>query len=90
MTQKSSTAEIQADVVLDTFGLLCPIPIIQTAERVKSLPPGATLEVISTDSGLDADLANWCKSQKHEYLGCWQEGRIFRAFLKVSKTNKIK
>lgn len=76
---------IQADVTLDTFGLLCPIPIVKTAECVRGLTHGTILEVISTDSGIEVDLANWCRSHGHEYLGCQKEGKLHRAFLRVHK-----
>ena len=82
----SETENIQADEVLDTFGLLCPIPIVKTAQRVKTLPAGCILEVISTDAGIEVDLSNWCKSHGHDYLGCQQEGKIFRAYLRVKKS----
>jgi tRNA 2-thiouridine synthesizing protein A len=56
---------------------------VKTAERVKSLSPGTILEVIATDAGLDADLRNWCRVRRHEYLGCRAEGKEFHAFLRV-------
>ena len=83
MPETQLLPDIQADEVLDTYGLLCPIPIIKTAERVKTLPPGTVLEVISTDGGIDPDLRHWCRSHQHEYLGCRQAGRVYRAFLRV-------
>lgn len=76
---------IQADVTLDTFGLLCPIPIVKTAEHVRGLAHGTILEVISTDPGIEIDLANWCRGHGHEYLGCQIEGKTHRAFLRVHK-----
>jgi TusA-related sulfurtransferase len=84
MNQHFDPAAIQPDAVLDAYGLLCPIPIIKTARMVKTLPPGSILEIIATDGGIVADLANWCKSHKHQYLGCRQEGRVYRAFMQVS------
>jgi len=81
--EASEVENIRADAVLDTRGLLCPIPIVKTAERVKSLPPGATLEILATDAGIDADLRNWCRVRRHEYLGCRAEGKEYRAFLRV-------
>jgi len=78
------TTDLRGDEILDAYGLLCPIPIVKTSEKVKTLAPGAVLEVISTDAGIEADMRNWCKSHKHEYLGCRRDGRIFHAFLRVS------
>jgi tRNA 2-thiouridine synthesizing protein A len=76
--------DLRADEVLDTFGLLCPIPIVKTAERVKTLKPGTVLEVISTDSGVVPDMQNWCRGHRHDYLGHRRNGRAYHVFLKVA------
>ena len=49
------TEPIPADESLDTTGLYCPIPVIKTAEKMKGLPVGTVLEVISDDGGIEAD-----------------------------------
>jgi TusA-related sulfurtransferase len=84
MNQDDIIANIRPDTVVDAYGLLCPIPIMKVAQKIKSLPSGSVLEVIATDGGIDVDLANWCKSHKHIYLGCRQEGRLYRVFLQVN------
>ena len=58
---------------LDTFGLLCPIPIIKTAERVKVMETGAVLAVLSDDRGIVEDLPAWCNSHGHELLSLEEE-----------------
>ncbi|MCX6639799.1 MAG: sulfurtransferase TusA family protein [bacterium] len=68
---------------LDTVGLLCPIPVIRTAEKVRSMPPGSVLEILASDSGIEPDLRSWCKSHHHEFLECIKEGELFRVFLRV-------
>lgn len=60
---------MQADVTLDCFGLLCPMPIINTAEKIKELKVGKVLEVLATDEGIKEDMPNWCKNTGQEYLG---------------------
>lgn len=85
MNQEILSANIRPDAVLDTYGLLCPIPVVKTAQKAKTLPPGVVLEVIATDGGIDVDLANWCKSHKHHYLGCRQEGKVYHAFIRIGE-----
>ena len=34
---------------LDVTGLLCPLPVLRTASRVRRLPAGALLEVVGDD-----------------------------------------
>lgn len=86
MTDKTTGFDFKAGEVLDTSGQLCPLPIIKTAEKVKAMPPGTILEVISTDAGIEIDLPHWCNSQGHHYLGIRLEGRTLRAFLRVGTT----
>ena len=58
-----------ADVVLDTVGLFCPVPIIKTAAKVREMRAGEILEVLSDDRVILVDMPAWCKSCGHEYLG---------------------
>lgn len=53
---------------LDALGLLCPLPVIRTQEAVKSLAPGAELEVLATDPGALHDIQAWCRVHGHDYL----------------------
>jgi tRNA 2-thiouridine synthesizing protein A len=53
---------------LDVKGLLCPLPVIRTQDRVKGLPPGALLSVLATDPGVLEDLPAWCRVHGHELL----------------------
>jgi len=65
------------DVTLDTSGTFCPVPIIETAKAVKGMGPRQVLLLIGTDPGIETDLPAWCKSTRHEFLGCEvAEGRI--------------
>lgn len=70
--------KVEADRIVDTFGLLCPMPIIKTAEAIQKMRSSQVLEVISTDPGSVSDLKNWCKANKHTYLGEAIEGKVFR------------
>ncbi len=62
------------DGLLDTVGLYCPIPIIKTAERIKTMDPGQVLEVISDDRVILIDMPDWCRSTGHQYMGHREEG----------------
>lgn len=73
------------DATLDTLGLLCPVPIIKTAKRFKSMRAGEVLEVLSDDSGIETDMPAWCRSQGQEYLGLRREGNIYRVLVRKIK-----
>lgn len=59
---------MEAAVRLDTSGALCPIPILEIAKAMRRLPPGAVVELISTDRGLEADLPAWCEATGNALL----------------------
>ena len=77
------------DVVLDTLGLFCPMPIIKTSKKVKQLTIGQVLEVISDDEGIIKDMPAWCETTGHEYLGLEEErndGSIhYKAYVRKTK-----
>lgn len=72
----------QADEILDTVGLYCPIPIIRTAERMKRLDSGAILEVISDDRVILIDMPAWCRSTGNSFLGSRQDGDEYRLLVR--------
>lgn len=72
----------EPDSVVDTFGLLCPMPIIKAGAEVRKMNEGQVLEVIATDPGAVTDIKDWCKANRHSYLGDNQEGRVFRIWLR--------
>ncbi len=73
---------MKGDQTLDCYGLLCPLPIVKTAERMKALAVGQVLEILATDSGIKEDLANWCRSTGQELVGFREEGREYRAYVR--------
>ena len=61
--------ELRKDAVLDTRGLYCPVPILRTRNRLRTLPDGAELLVLSDDPVILVDMPAFCRSHGHEYLG---------------------
>lgn len=60
---------------LDARGLLCPLPVIRTQERVASLADGDQLEILATDPGALHDIPAWCRVHGHEVSGTSRHGR---------------
>jgi len=73
---------MKADHTLDCYGLLCPMPIIQTAQKFKQMKIGEVLEILSTDKGILEDMPAWCRQTGQEFLGTEQEKDIFKAYVK--------
>ena len=76
---------MNVDETLDCYGLLCPMPIIQTAQKIKEMEMGQVLEVISTDEGIKEDMPAWCRQTGQEFLGIEEEGDLFKVYVKKIK-----
>lgn len=76
------SAPLEADERIDTVGLYCPVPIIRTAERIKRMETGRTLEVLSDDRVILVDLPAWCRSTGHDYLGHRQDQGEYHLFVR--------
>ncbi len=73
---------MKADQTLDCFGLLCPMPIIKTAAKIKELKVGQVLEVVATDEGIKSDMPAWSKATGQEYLGLEEKDGEYRVYVK--------
>jgi TusA-related sulfurtransferase len=76
---------MKADFTLDCYGLLCPMPIIQTAQKIKQMKIGEVLEVLSTDKGILEDMPAWCRQTGQEFLGIEEKDDVFKAYVKKNK-----
>jgi tRNA 2-thiouridine synthesizing protein A len=77
--------KIEANEILDCYGLLCPMPIIQASQKIKSMKIGEVLEVVSTDKGIKEDMPAWCRQTGQEFLGIEEEEDVFKVFIRKVK-----
>jgi tRNA 2-thiouridine synthesizing protein A len=71
-----------ADQQVDARGLNCPMPIVKTAQAVKAMTSGQTLEVLATDPGSVKDFAAWSKTTGNEMVEQTTDGGVFRFVLR--------
>ncbi len=76
---------MKADFTLDTFGLLCPMPIVKTSKELKKMNIGQVLKVISSDEGIKEDMPAFCKSTGHQFLGLEENNGEFIVYVKKTK-----
>ena len=69
---------------LDARGLLCPLPVIRTQDRIKTMQVGDVLEVQATDPGVLHDIPAWCRVNGHELIGSQEVGREYRLTIRVA------
>jgi tRNA 2-thiouridine synthesizing protein A len=67
---------------LDLKGLVCPMPIVKTAQAIKELAPGELIEVEATDPGSVPDFQAWAASTGNELVERSEEEGVFRFVLR--------
>ncbi len=70
---------------LDVRGLLCPIPILRTAQRMRDMPAGARLEVVGDDLGIVEDMPVWCEETGNRLVVLEREGELVRCLVEKAE-----
>lgn len=60
---------INADKVLDTSGLTCPMPLLKTKKTLKGMASGEILEILGTDPGSKNDIPDFGNKGGNQFLG---------------------
>jgi tRNA 2-thiouridine synthesizing protein A len=69
---------VEITQTIDARGLSCPMPIVKTAQAMKTLPSGATVELLATDHGSIKDVAAWCRATGNELIEQTSDGAVYR------------
>ena len=68
---------------LNAKRLLCPLPVIRTQDKVKTMKTGDVLEVVCTDPGVMQDIPTWCRINGHKVLETRSEEMEYTIILEV-------
>ena len=74
---------LQKDATLDARALMCPMPIVQLAKKVKELKSGQVLELLADDVGAKEDVPAWCSRTGNPLVGTEEEGKILKFYIKI-------
>lgn len=74
---------VEKDGTLDARGLMCPMPIVQLAKKVKEMKSGQVLELLADDVGAKEDVPAWCTRTGNALVGMEEDGKIFRFYIKM-------
>ena len=61
------------EIVLDTSGTECPIPVLKARKLAQELKNGIIIKVIATDPLATADFEHYCKQSGYEFLESYHE-----------------
>ena len=56
------------DEELDALGLLCPLPVLKAAKRLRGMAPGAVLKIVTDDPAAVIDVPHFCTEQGHTLI----------------------
>ncbi len=83
---KSPDGDQAIQHMLDVKGLLCPLPVIRTQDRIRTLQTGDLLLVLATDPGTMHDIPSWCRIHGHDLVASVRDGRLCSFTIRVQKT----
>jgi len=63
---------------VDARGLSCPMPIVKTAQAIKSVALGSLIEVLATDAGSVKDFAAWSRTTGNDLVEQSVDGGVYR------------
>jgi tRNA 2-thiouridine synthesizing protein A len=63
---------------VDARGLSCPMPIVKTAQAMKTIAPGEAIELLATDPGSIKDVAAWCRATGNVLIEQTSDGAVYR------------
>jgi tRNA 2-thiouridine synthesizing protein A len=58
------------------------MPIVKTAQAIRTIASGSLIEVLATDPGSVKDFAAWCRTTGHELVEQSVYGGVFRFVLR--------
>lgn len=76
--------EIKVDLVVDTRGQACPMPVLNTKRGLARLLPGQTMEVLATDFGSESDIGTLVRRLGHTIVETEKSEGLFRFFIRKS------
>ena len=73
--------------LLDLKGLKCPLPVLRAKKALKSMAPGAVLEVLATDPGSVKDFHAFCETTGDSMVSWSEANGVYRYTLRKKPQN---
>ena len=70
-------AEAKIDEVIDTKGLLCPIPVVKAKLAIEEMKLGQVLKILATDPASPGDFIAWCQETGNKLVKSGKDDNIF-------------
>jgi tRNA 2-thiouridine synthesizing protein A len=70
------------DEDIDALGLLCPLPVLKAAKRLRAMRPGAVLRLHADDPAAVVDVPHFCREGGHELVAATEDGAATFYFIR--------
>lgn len=70
-----SANRIMQDIVIDTRGLACPLPVLKVRKMMRKVAAGVTVVILATDPGAEDDLKAYCETSGCTFLSAVVQGQ---------------
>ncbi|MBU1863587.1 MAG: sulfurtransferase TusA family protein [Candidatus Omnitrophica bacterium] len=70
-----------ADEVLDCKGMVCPLPVAKTQQKVRQMTKGKTLQIIADCASFPSDIKEWCSKTNHPLISINTVGAVTTAVI---------
>ncbi len=71
-----------ADETIDTKGLTCPQPLVETKKKLKRMDAGKTLEVIGDHAPSKKEVPEMMEEQGHEIVSVTDENGVWHVTIR--------
>ena len=80
----ASAVGMEFDEDLDAIGLLCPLPVLKAAKRMRALAPGQVLRLRADDPAAIVDVPNYCRESGNDHLALEEAEGVQLHFIRKS------
>ena len=74
---------MNADATLDVKGKTCPMPVLLTKKKIKSMESGKILEIIGDFPPAKVNIQNYLNTNGHEIIDIQEINGVYHIFTKV-------
>ncbi len=67
---------------LDAVGLLCPLPVLRAAKRMRGIPSGQVLRLAADDPAAVVDVPHYCNESGNTFLGSEELDKVTYFFIR--------
>ncbi|NVM55310.1 MAG: sulfurtransferase TusA family protein [Candidatus Helarchaeota archaeon] len=74
---------MKADEFIDVTGKTCPMPVLLTKKKIRTVESGKILEIVGDFPPAKNNIENFLNTNGHEVVEIQEEGGIYHIFTKI-------